>query len=198
MASGWRLQGIPSNNNGARPLIRVEPQQEIGEADNGARALAVTAANGFRQRVVRSMREGVAIDNQQRAARKFRLAGTTCAGIVTPRRTCGPSGHPVASGMEKISYAGYRFPPEIIHQAIWLYLGSPSACVTSRTCWRNAVRRCPTRPFDVLSGGSRTLPLGMVGVERTVNERGEREIWLELHILAKLKALRAAGEATAT
>jgi hypothetical protein len=24
--------------------------------------------------------------------------------------------------MQKISYAGYRFPPEIIQQAIWLYL----------------------------------------------------------------------------
>ena len=24
--------------------------------------------------------------------------------------------------MKKISYSGYRFPPEIIHQAIWLYL----------------------------------------------------------------------------
>jgi hypothetical protein len=24
--------------------------------------------------------------------------------------------------MKKISYRGYRFPPEIIHQAIWLYL----------------------------------------------------------------------------
>ena len=24
--------------------------------------------------------------------------------------------------MNRISYAGYRFPPEIIHQAIWLYL----------------------------------------------------------------------------
>ena len=24
--------------------------------------------------------------------------------------------------MTKISYAGYRFPPEIIHQSIWLYL----------------------------------------------------------------------------
>ena len=24
--------------------------------------------------------------------------------------------------MKKISYAGYRFPPEVIHQAIWLYL----------------------------------------------------------------------------
>src|ERR1700693_2895447 len=25
--------------------------------------------------------------------------------------------------MGKISYDGYRFPPEVIHQAIWLYLG---------------------------------------------------------------------------
>ena len=24
--------------------------------------------------------------------------------------------------MKKISYSGYRFPPKIIHQAIWLYL----------------------------------------------------------------------------
>ena len=24
--------------------------------------------------------------------------------------------------MNKISYAGFRFPPKIIHQAIWLYL----------------------------------------------------------------------------
>src|SRR5271166_2330661 len=24
--------------------------------------------------------------------------------------------------MTKISYSGYRFPPEVIHQAIWLYL----------------------------------------------------------------------------
>src|SRR5271163_2638161 len=28
----------------------------------------------------------------------------------------------VAEGMRKISYAGYRFPPEVIDQAIWLYL----------------------------------------------------------------------------
>ena len=28
----------------------------------------------------------------------------------------------VAGSMRKISYAGYRFPPEVIHQAIWLYL----------------------------------------------------------------------------
>ena len=28
----------------------------------------------------------------------------------------------VAKGMKKISYRGYRFPPEIIQQTIWLYL----------------------------------------------------------------------------
>ena len=43
-------------------------------------------------------------------------------GIVTPLRACGPAGGSVAKGMKKISYRGYRFPPEIIHQAIWLYL----------------------------------------------------------------------------
>ena len=35
---------------------------------------------------------------------------------------CGSSARPVANGMKKISYGGYRFPPEIIQQAIWLYL----------------------------------------------------------------------------
>jgi hypothetical protein len=31
-------------------------------------------------------------------------------------------GGSVAKGMTKISYSGYRFPPEIIQQAIWLYV----------------------------------------------------------------------------
>ena len=43
-------------------------------------------------------------------------------GIVTPLRACGPAGGSVAKRMKKISYRGYRFPPEIIQQAIWLYV----------------------------------------------------------------------------
>jgi hypothetical protein len=43
-------------------------------------------------------------------------------GIVTPLRACGPAGGSVAKRMKKISYRGYRFPPEIIQQAMWLYL----------------------------------------------------------------------------
>jgi putative transposase len=45
----------------------------------------------------------------------------TLEGFVTPRSACW-TGEAVAEGMRKISYAGYRFPPEVIHQAIWLYL----------------------------------------------------------------------------
>ena len=44
------------------------------------------------------------------------------AGIVTQPPACGTLGSPLAKRMTKISYAGYRFPPEVIHQAIWLYL----------------------------------------------------------------------------
>ncbi len=44
------------------------------------------------------------------------------SGIVTAILACGLSGGQVARGMKKIGYKGYRFPPEIIQQAIWLYL----------------------------------------------------------------------------
>jgi len=43
-------------------------------------------------------------------------------GIVTQPSACGTFGSPLAKRMTKISNAGYRFPPEIIHKAIWLYL----------------------------------------------------------------------------
>src|SRR5450631_2272612 len=36
--------------------------------------------------------------------------------------TCDLFGGQVARTMQEISFDGYRFPPEIIHQAIWLYL----------------------------------------------------------------------------
>ena len=37
-------------------------------------------------------------------------------------RACGLADGSVAKWVKKISYKGYRFPPEIIRQAIWLYL----------------------------------------------------------------------------
>jgi hypothetical protein len=37
--------------------------------------------------------------------------------------------------MNKISYGGYRFPPEIIQQAIWLYLLVKAVRLIGRS-WR--------------------------------------------------------------
>ena len=51
-----------------------------------------------------------------------RLVRKVSKGLVTPLRACGPAGGSVATGMKKISYRSYRFPSEIIQQAIWLYL----------------------------------------------------------------------------
>jgi hypothetical protein len=68
-------------------------------------------------------------------------------GVVTPLRTCGSTGGSVAKGMKKISYSGYRFPPGIIHQAIWLYLRftlglrDVGDLLAERGIWS------PTRPF---------------------------------------------------
>ena len=41
--------------------------------------------------------------------------------------------------MTKLSYGGYRFPPEIIQQAIWLYLRFTLSFATSKIYWRNVV-----------------------------------------------------------
>jgi hypothetical protein len=39
-----------------------------------------------------------------------------------------------------------------------------------------------------------TLPLGSVGYENTTNERGERLIWLDHAVVARLRAMRGPGE----
>jgi hypothetical protein len=57
MAIGRRFVGVPSDQHGARLLLAIEPQQEIGETQNGTGRLVVLAANAFRQRVTGAMRK---------------------------------------------------------------------------------------------------------------------------------------------
>jgi hypothetical protein len=45
--------------------------------------------------------------------------------------------------------------------------------------------------FDALCA---TLPLGSVGYENATNERGERLIWLDHGVVARLRAMRGPGE----
>jgi hypothetical protein len=41
---------------------------------------------------------------------------------------------------------------------------------------------------------ARTLPLGSVGYENQINEQGERLIWLDHAVVARLRAMRGPGE----
>ena len=68
-------------------------------------------------------------------------------GIVTSPGSCGSFGRPVANRMKRISYSGYRFPPEIIQQAIWLYLRFILSLRDVEISLQNAALRCPTSPF---------------------------------------------------
>jgi hypothetical protein len=63
---------------------------KFAKPTNSAGALAVAAANGFRQCVVRAMGEGVAVDHEQRATRECELTNS--------RRTPFPS-CPIAGPM---------------------------------------------------------------------------------------------------
>jgi hypothetical protein len=45
--------------------------------------------------------------------------------------------------------------------------------------------------FDAIA---KTLPLGSIGYENAVNEKGERLIWLEPSMVDRLRAMRGQGE----
>ena len=58
--------------------------------------------------------------------------------------------------------------------------------------WAGMIRISITAaPFDAVAA---TLPLGLAGVEREADAKGERHIWLEPRVLDRLKALRGPGE----
>jgi hypothetical protein len=52
------------------------------------------------------------------------------------------------STMSKISYASYRFPPEIIQQAIWLYVRFTLSFRDVEDYWQNAASWSHTKLFD--------------------------------------------------
>jgi hypothetical protein len=53
----WVRSDIPANEHGTRTLCLVEPQQEVGKADDGAGALATAPNDRLRNAVICAMRE---------------------------------------------------------------------------------------------------------------------------------------------
>ena len=62
---GRNAERIPADQNGARLLVLMEPQEEVREADDGARPLVALAPNRLGQGVIGAMREGVAVDDEK-------------------------------------------------------------------------------------------------------------------------------------
>ena len=62
-----RRQRVPRGEDGARLLALPEADEIIGEADDGAAALAVGATDRFRHGVIGAVGEGIAVDDEQRA-----------------------------------------------------------------------------------------------------------------------------------
>jgi hypothetical protein len=52
-----------------------------------------------------------------------------------------------SSAMPVSPFRGYRFPPEIISYAVWLYRGSLSVTGRSRSCLPSGVSRLAMNPF---------------------------------------------------
>jgi hypothetical protein len=96
-----------------------------GSVETAARARAArseqaTKANATTRAVIpeiqRAGKSTLAAIAQELEARGVRTA------LSRRQERCGSSGHPVANRMKKICYDGYRSPPAVIQQAIWLYL----------------------------------------------------------------------------
>jgi hypothetical protein len=54
---GGHLQCVPCDEHGARLLVSIEPEEQIGKAENGTGRLAAAPQNCFRQGVVGAMGE---------------------------------------------------------------------------------------------------------------------------------------------
>ncbi len=68
MPIGGLLVRIPADQHRARLLLAVEPQQQIGKAENSAGGPVALSADVLRQRVIGAMREEIAVDDEQRPA----------------------------------------------------------------------------------------------------------------------------------
>ena len=91
----------------------------VGLGDTAQADLAVRC--GRQHDIVRLDAGKLFEDRARRVAEAGALLPHLEAALSRRLGTCDPGGGSVARRMKKIDYDGYRFPPTIIQQAIWLY-----------------------------------------------------------------------------
>jgi len=68
-------EGVPADQHRTGLLLRVEPQQKIGKADDRFPAFVATPPHRFRDTVIGAMRKRVAIDDEPRLGHIAFLVG---------------------------------------------------------------------------------------------------------------------------
>jgi hypothetical protein len=122
----------------------------------------------------------------------YRLAGLSAleayyAGVSARAQGCG-----VAYGQTPT--AGHRRPLRAVG-ASWVREGAPASALGYNPTrpYRRCMIRIAVTPaaFEAIAA---TMPLGSVGYENAVNERGERFVWLSPTVVNRLRAMRGPGE----
>ena len=71
---GLRFERVPADQHRARLLGAIKLQQAIGETEDCARRPSAIAADRLRQRMIGAVREGIAVNRQQRTTLGSSLA----------------------------------------------------------------------------------------------------------------------------
>ena len=79
---GLRFERIPADQHRTRLLGAIELQQAIGETEDRTRRPPAIASNRLRQRMIGAVREGIAVDHQQRTT----LGSSLAPLCLTPHR----------------------------------------------------------------------------------------------------------------
>ena len=88
VAVGRLVQRVPTDQHRAWPLGFVKAEKKIGESDDGAATPVTPPTNGFRQRVVRAVRERVTVDDEEGTGHLDRCSSvsiTTSDGFLSSR-----------------------------------------------------------------------------------------------------------------
>src|SRR6266516_3884769 len=62
-----RIQSIPPDKHRPRLLAIVQSEEKVREPDDCTGASSVSKSNCFRQTMIRSVRQGIAVDDEKRA-----------------------------------------------------------------------------------------------------------------------------------
>ena len=102
VAVGRDLERVPGHEHVPRPLVLPQPEEHVGEPEEHVPGAAVRAPDRLRDRVIRAMREGVAVHDEQCSHRSDSSSSSIAAcsrSVATREASSTPFRSPSSSGV---------------------------------------------------------------------------------------------------